>query len=209
KLSGEISGRIHSTSTNNPSIRQSIRIPEGHKVYVKAHAKILETDVAPSLIIGKLENHWDAVEEITFDKTLETWQEISEVITNDGLGLYLFFVVRGREIKSTVHFDDITVIDLTQTFGKGKEPTKKEIEALVKEISWQNEYQVRLKDILLDSLLNKPQALAKFDTTKTEKVEGIPLYGAAGLTVHVDVMARGNLSVSASDDGEHYNKLKL
>src|SRR5699024_1714131 len=31
----------------------------------------------------------------------------------------------------------------------------------------------------------------------------------AGLTVNVDVMARGNLSVSASDDGEHYNKLKL
>lgn len=211
-LSGEISGRIHAASTSNPEIRQQVIIPEGHKIYFKSYAKILETDGKnPSVTIADYHDSWENTEEFKFDtEIINSWQSVSGVVTSVGEGITFRLLIRGSEVNAKVHFDDVILVDLTEAFGAGNEPDKNVFEDFIEGQTWGNTYQLKLQDIVIKNLYSKtPNEIATFNVTQTEKREHLPIYGATGLNISATKMARANFSVMGSIDGQNYQRLQL
>jgi hypothetical protein len=212
-LSGERSARVHSAGTSNPEVRQRIAIPTGHSFYFKAYTKIIDAvNGVPSISIADYNNEWANLKEFQFDtSTMNEWQSVSGIATSNDGGITFRLIFRGLNINATAHFDDVAVIDLTDLFGLGNEPTKEEFEKFLHGQGWGEDYQLRLEDLIFSNPYSSivSREIASFDVEETEKKEHLPLKGAAGLNVNVEKMARGNFSVMGSVDGNFYQPLEM
>lgn len=112
--------------------QQKVNIILGNKVYLRAAAYIPSSSLSPVVPTVSIEGvPYGYVRFLTDVK--DAWQYKSAIFTQTATGAVscILQVVSDVTYDGECYFDDITVIDLTATFGAGKEPTLAEMDRLM------------------------------------------------------------------------------
>ena len=112
--------------------QQKVNIILGNKVYLRAAAYIPSSSLSPVTPTVSMEGvPYGSVKFLTDVK--DAWQYKSAIFTPTATGAVscILQVVSDVTYDGECYFDDITVIDLTATFGAGKEPTLAEMDRLM------------------------------------------------------------------------------
>lgn len=171
-------------------IKQDIRFTDGHKIYVSAYS-YLESATNPTTStvtarwgISDYGTYTRNVIRPIFTSKLEFWdrQSILTTANNGGIRVTLG---RGISTEATYYFDCILVIDLTEAFGAGSEPTAEGMDHILAthEYLWFEEATILSEDC------NQQQSNPWYGTTMNIIGDSITASGA-GSTNFSDVAAK-------------------
>ena len=148
---GVLQFRTSETSSGTRSVRQIISSSNlaGHQLYVTTKSKRHSDDT--SLIRVYMYNGVDTSTETVITGGKGVWNNTSSIIIppNSGSDLRLYLGSNNTNSGVLIEYDDILVIDLTETFGAGNELTKEEMDELIKATGYiDGEYALNNKDIM-------------------------------------------------------------
>lgn len=144
-----IDGVMHVTALTDsvyPQISQSTQIPysEGRKVYIKAKARVTNSDSIAikyflytagtnTRIVTAVEN---PIENQYYEKGL-VLEAPKGGATSNRLSIYIahYYPDSATGNGKTMHLDNVIALDLTSIFGAGNEPTAEEMDAILKSFS--------------------------------------------------------------------------
>ncbi len=128
----------------NATVYQTVNILTGSKVYVGLDVKRDS--------VGRLGTTW----QVDFNQytNVNEWQLLSVVAVAKSKTLHIATNKSSAVIGDTTYLRNIILIDLTQVFGAGNEPTKEQMDEIINITGWfDNEYAVSNKEMFI-ALLN-------------------------------------------------------
>ncbi len=166
---------------NSCYLYKDISIPDNHKIYIKYSGyMVVDGGSAYGIKAWGYGGFTSALADMPLDETLDVWQNKETIVTskNGGIRLQVGQFV-GSTSASEILIDSIMLIDLTEAFGEGNEPTVTEMNEfllkytegwfggnmplgkITKELlrkSTETEEAIRIQDI---STKNKPSSIRK------------------------------------------------
>ena len=134
--------------------RQSFSFNGSSKIYVRVGMLRLSTDGLTSLVpIFFTEN--PITSNAGRNDIYDNWQYVSNVVDKTSIDtpLYINLAPNVNNDGLTTYYDDVMLINLTETFGTGNEPTKEEMDELIKITGYiDGEYALNNKEMLIWTL---------------------------------------------------------
>lgn len=143
-INGVISdGKLKITNLGQPS-NQKITTYKGNKIYLYARAEVVKNSAKFSNEFNiKLATQTDIHNDYrAVDNKNNSLSQIYESPVNDPL--IVFNNWQGYAIEVEYYFDNIIAIDLTNTFGRGHELTKDQMDRLIERIGYFEEQQINI-----------------------------------------------------------------
>lgn len=122
--------KLNPGSGSHALIGQTVNLVAGRKYYASVMVKKTTSGLSGELDVSAISPELDfAAISDTAVPNINTWTLVSNIATSQVSAQGQFRVYTGN--KSDVYLDNLTLIDLTATFGAGKEPTKLQMDKLL------------------------------------------------------------------------------